>query len=256
MRIVLIGAGNVGHHLGLKLHGAGQEVVQVFSRKRLRAKDLAKKISAKATTSLHQISEEADLYLLAVNDDGIAEVSQKLVEVGLSEKLMAHTSGATPMTVFESAGAKRFGVFYPLQTFSKNRQADFSKIPICVEANSEADYFLLKNLAEKLSPNVHRISDEQRSVLHVAAVFANNFSNHLYHIAGDILAKNDMPLDLLIPLIRETVAKLDDGSPAEMQTGPARRGDEATIQRHLNFLKKHPDYAKVYKILTDGIKSS
>ena len=166
---------------------------------------------------------------------------------------MVHTSGATPQSIFEKNGAKRFGVFYPLETFSSNRNPDFSEIPICVDANSKKDFELLKKLGKKISSNVHHISDEKRAVIHVAAVFVNNFANHLSYIADDILKENKIPFEILLPLMKETVSKLENGAPSEMQTGPAKRGDEKTIQRHLEFLNDFPEYAKLYEIMTDGI---
>jgi predicted short-subunit dehydrogenase-like oxidoreductase (DUF2520 family) len=252
MKIVLIGAGNVGWHLGCRLRECGLEVMQVFSRNLLKAKELGEKIGAAGTNDLDEITHDGDLYILAVHDDAIGEIAGRLAGGGLRGKLMVHTSGATPATVFDEI-LERYGVFYPLQTFSKARKADFTEIPVCIDAKLEEDRKMLTELARKISGRVYRISDEQRAVLHVAAVFVNNFTNHLFHVGHSILEKEGLPFELLLPLIRETVEKLEDGTPAQMQTGPARRGDESTIQRHLAFLEKYPEYREVYRQLTQNI---
>ncbi len=250
MKVTLIGAGNVGWHLGRKLRDSGIEIVQVFSRQASKAADLARQIGAKPTHRLEEITAGADLYLLAVADDAIGEVASFLTAHGLERHLLAHTSGATPMNVFQNA---RHGVFYPLQTFSKNRESDFSQIPFCIDAGSDVDRELLYLLAGRLSPKVYNIDDAQRAALHVAAVFVNNFSNYLFHIGHEILEKNKLPFELLLPLIRETVGKLDSGTPYQMQTGPARRRDQETIRRHLELLKDEQQFRYLYEILTDNI---
>ncbi len=254
MKVTLIGAGNVGWHLGRKLHECGVEVVQVFSRQESKASALAKLTGADFTDRLEAISAQADLYLLAVSDDAIAGVARRLAAGAPGGKLMAHTSGATPMQVFAEAGAAaRYGVFYPLQTFSKKRAPDFSQIPFCIDANNDADRELLFSLARQLSPKVYHLNDEQRAVLHVAAVFVNNFANFLFHAGYELLAREGLPFGLLLPLIRETAAKLEDAPPRDMQTGPARRNDRETIQRHLQLLENHPAYHRLYEILTENI---
>lgn len=256
MKIVLIGAGNAGFHLGCRLKECGEDILQVFSRNLLHAKELGEKIEARFIDDLDQTDRHADLYILAVHDDAIAEVAEKLATLGLREKFVVHTSGATPKTVFENTGLLRYGVFYPLQTFSKKRRPDFTQIPLCIDADLEADLEILRQLAQKISPNVFVINDEERAVLHVAAVFVNNFANHLFHAGHTILTSENLPFDLLLPLMRETVAKLEAGTPADMQTGPAIRGDEATIRRHLTYLKKFPQFAGLYRTLTESIRAT
>lgn len=255
MKIVLIGAGNVGYHLGLRLFEKGENIVQVFSRKKEKAAFLAKKINSKYTTSLSQVNKKADLYILAVHDEAIEFVAKELVENGMDDKLMVHTSGATSQSVFSSVGAKNFGIFYPLQTFSIDRKPSFSKIPICIEASNKKDLSILKKLAKKISKSVYHINDENRAVLHVAAVFVNNFSNHLYYIGSEIAKENNLPFEILLPLISETVKKLEYGSPEKMQTGPAKRGDNLTIKNHLKFLKGNTEFKELYKLMTKGIKN-
>lgn len=255
MNIVLIGAGNVGYHLGKKLHQEGLNIIQVFSRQRDKAKIVADLIEAEAITNLSFISKKADLYILAVHDDAIKGISKILIENGIKDNLIVHTSGATPMSVFEPTGANRFGVFYPLQTFSISKEPNFKEIPFCIDANNEEDLKCLISLAKKCSPKVYKINDKERAVLHVAAVFVNNFTNHLFKIAFEILSDENLEFEILMPLIEETVNKIKTNNPSDMQTGPAIRGDEVTIKKHLQYLKSNPDFQKIYEILTASIQS-
>ncbi len=250
-KIVLIGAGNVGYHLGNRLYEKGLRIQQVFSRVKEKAENLASEVNAQAITKLSNITLDADLYILAVHDSAIAEVATQLPVL---DKLVVHTSGATPSTALQPH-FQRFGIFYPLQTFSISKEVDFEQIPICVHANQEADLQALENLARQISPKVYRIDDEQRAILHVAAVFVNNFTNYLFQIGYDILEKEKLPFDLLRPLIRETAAKVQEHPPVEMQTGPAIRGDHATIDKHLQYLGRFPEYKHLYELLTENIKS-
>ena len=250
--ITLIGAGNVGYHLGRRLHAAGMEIVQVFSRDAEKARELAEATGAEAATGLEQIQPGASLYILAIADDAIAPVAQQLQPKLTVESAVVHTSGATPSTVLAPYFPK-YGIFYPLQTFSREREPDFSTIPICIYSPKQELEGQLAMLGRQVSQSVHRIDDEQRAVLHVAAVFVNNFSNHLFHIGQEILNEEQLPFELLLPLIRETVDKVERHPPKAMQTGPARRGDQETIIRHLAYLKKSPNFEKVYKVLTKSI---
>lgn len=249
-KIVLIGAGNVGYHLGNRLYEKGLRIQQVFSRAKEKAEKLASEVNAQAITELSNITLDADLYILAVHDSAIAEVAAQLPVL---DKLVVHTSGATPSAILYPH-FQRFGIFYPLQTFSISKEVDFEQIPICVHANHDADLQDLENLARQISPKVYRIDDEQRAILHVAAVFVNNFTNYLFQIGYDILEKENLPFDLLRPLIRETAAKVQVHPPAEMQTGPAIRGDQATIGKHLQYLEKFPEYKSLYKLLTTSLE--
>lgn len=253
MNIVIIGAGKLGSHLAKALHRAEVNILQIFNRDIEKARSLALQIDAAPVNDYATLSDEADLYLLTVSDSAIAEVAEKITQALGQEILLAHTSGATPSSVFEGK-TNRYGVFYPLQTFSKEQKVNFSTIPFCIDAVKKEDRTLLQELATSLSEKVFIITDEQRAVLHVAAVFVNNFSNHLFRIGEEILKEHNMPFELLIPLIKETVNKLDSLSPEAAQTGPAIRGDQTTIQRHLDFLESYPEYREIYKMLSKGIQ--
>ena len=252
-RITLIGAGNAGYHLGRYLHAAGAEIVQVFSRNSVKAEELAKATGAHAITRLERAEPGADLYILAVSDGAIASVAAQLRQRLPAESAVVHTSGATPSTVLAHYFPKH-GIFYPLQTFSREREPDFSTIPICIYSPDEALEGQLAALGRQVSRSVHRIDDEQRAILHLAAVFVNNFTNHLFHIGQHILQEETLSFDLLLPLIRETVSKIETHKPKDMQTGPARRSDQETITRHLAYLKKFPGFEDVYEILTKSIQ--
>lgn len=252
-KIVLIGSGNVGFHLAQRFFEKKIQILQLFSRTETRAKTLAQQIQTSYTTDLNNINTNADLYMLAIRDDAISKVAQQLRTILPDNPLVVHTSGSTPSKIFADY-FQRYGVFYPLQSFSVTRPANFEQIPICVDAANEKDLEKLENLAQIISPKVHRISDEQRAILHVAAVFVNNFSNHLFHIGESILEKEQLPFDLLRPLINETTAKIQNHRPKDMQTGPAIRNDKATIERHLKYLKLFPEFEKIYTVMTEGIK--
>jgi predicted short-subunit dehydrogenase-like oxidoreductase (DUF2520 family) len=251
-KIVIIGAGNVGFHLGKRFFKKGFEVVQVFSRKEEKAKFLAEQINADFTSKFSKIKSDADIYIIAVSDNAIAEVAQKLKTNGLENQLVVHTSGATPSTVLKPY-FDHFGVFYPLQTFRIKSKSDFKKLPLCIDAPDKADLKKLKKLAKRICPNVYQINDRERAILHVAAVFVSNFSNHLYAIGAEILEQENLSLKLLMPLIQETAKKIETNPPKDMQTGPAIRSDENTIKKHLEFLEKNPEYRSFYLAFSKSI---
>ena len=253
MKITLIGAGNVATHLGKRLKEKGHLIVEVFSRTKERAGKLANLLSAKEITDLKGLSPNADLYIVAIKDDAIATIAAQLPLIIRLEKLIVHTSGATPSTVFQPY-FKNYGIFYPLQTFSINKKADFEQLPICIDANSEGSLLILKKLGMSICPNIYQINDEQRAKLHVCAVFVNNFTNHLLAVAEDILTKENLTMDLLKPLIQETVNKIQEHPAGTMQTGPALRNDVQTLQSHLDFLSNYPKYQLIYQILSTSIQ--
>lgn len=249
MDITLIGAGNLATQLGLALHEKGHRIVQVYSRTMKSAGTLASKIDAEAVTSPENIREGAMLYITSLKDDAVDEVLSK---VSVGKGLLVHTAGSLPMDVLAKY-TDDYGVIYPLQTFSRKRKVDFSQIPVFIEAAKPESCKILEELACDLSSNVIVLDSEKRRYLHLAAVYANNFVNYLYTIAGDLLQEKGLDFSCLLPLIDETARKVHDLTPAEAQTGPAIRFDENIMEKHLDLLEPHPDWASLYKVLSKGI---
>jgi predicted short-subunit dehydrogenase-like oxidoreductase (DUF2520 family) len=249
-RIVMIGAGNLATQLALALHKKEIQIQQVYSRKTESALVLAEKINAGYTDDLSTLYPDADLYIIAVKDTAITEVLENLNLK--NNPLLVHTAGSVPMSVLEDFSTN-YGVFYPLQTFSKTRKVDFSGIPICIEASHPSVFVKLEQLAEKISHSVNQINSAERKSLHLAAVFVNNFVNHLYAIGADLLHDKKLDFDLLRPLIRETADKIGELSPIEAQTGPAKRNDQSIIETQLKMLNSKPEFQKIYSFATESI---
>lgn len=248
IKVVLIGSGNVAHHLIEAFAKSKKvDVIQVFSRQKEAVSHL---LDSKKITDDYNNLAEADLYIIAVSDDAIAKVSSQLP---FKNRLVAHTSGTVSINSLDSKNRK--GIFYPLQTFSKNKAVDFSQIPICLESESDSDYELLEKVAQSISNTVFKINSEQRKALHVSAVFVNNFVNHLYQIGHEICEANKVPFEILKPLILETANKVMTLSPKDAQTGPAKRNDTKTIEAHLDFLSNE-NHTTIYKILTQSIQNN
>lgn len=247
IKVVLLGSGNVAQHLlQVMLKSADIELVQVFARHK---NSISHLIAEEQITSNYQDLKEADVYIISVSDNAIAEVSNHLL---FQNRLVVHTSGTSELSVLDSKNRK--GVFYPLQTFSKSKAVDFSTIPICLETENESDYKTLETLANLISKKVYSISSEQRKSLHVAAVFVCNFVNHLYQIGNQICEENQVPFEILHPLILETANKITELSPKEAQTGPAVRNDTKTIEKHIEFLQ-NSNYKEIYTLLTQSIQN-
>jgi predicted short-subunit dehydrogenase-like oxidoreductase (DUF2520 family) len=250
--IVLIGAGNVATHLGLAIQKTGRRIVQVYSRTEENARLLSGKLHADFTVDLKTIYPDAGLYIVSVTDDVVEKIAGSL---HLSGKLIVHTSGSVTMDVLGNC-SENFGVLYPLQTFTKTREIDFSTVPLCIEANSKDNLELLEHFAKELSHKVVEADSEKRKILHLAAVFANNFPNFMYTVADQILSDNNLDFDLLRPLILETALKAQELKPEEAQTGPARRGDDKILMDHARLLKEYSEYRRIYKMLSDGIRGN
>ena len=248
IKLTLIGSGNVAQHLLSAFNkNPDIEIVQVFSRKLELVSDL---IPIDKIVKNFDDLIEADVYIIAVSDDAIAEVSAKLP---FKNHLVVHTSGSASMENLNDNNRK--GVFYPLQTFTKGKEIDFKSIPICIESKFNDDYNVLKKVADSISDKVFTINSEQRRSLHVSAVFVNNFVNHLYSIGNAICDEHQVPFGILQPLIRETADKIMSLSPNEAQTGPAKRNDKTTIEAHLDFLSDQ-NHKNIYKLLTQSIQDN
>lgn len=252
-RIILIGAGNVAHHLAPALLKAGLNLCQIYSRSIESARELGRKTGITYTADLFGIYPDGDIYIFCVSDDVLPSII-KTIRMP-DDALLLHTSGSQPMDVFKSY-SKHYGVIYPVQTFSKKRELDFREIPLCVEGNTGPVKERIKKFAEKLSGKIYEIDSAQRKELHLAAVFACNFPNYLYQVAGKLLEDKGLSFAMLRPLIFETAHKVMLLNPEEAQTGPAKRGDESIMNMHKNMLKNDKDLLKIYTILSEGIKET
>ncbi len=253
-KLAIIGAGNLAGHLAPALEHAGLMVAGIYSRHLTHAQRLADRLyGTPAQDHLNFSDSEAQLFIIAVADDAIEAVAQELqLPPGAT---LVHTSGSQPLSTLRRAATDRTGVFYPVQTFSPSRRVLLRDVPICLESDDPEVLLRLTKLARKLSQHVTLVSSEERQVLHLAAVFVNNFTNHLLHMAQTLAEAYHIDFSLLHPLIVETVTKALSSSPAAAQTGPAARGDDTTIRRHLKQLRRFdPAYAKVYKLLTQHIR--
>ncbi len=252
MRISIIGAGKVGDFLGTVLFEAGHQIVEVYNRSLSGAESLAKKTMARPTNELGALSADVDIMIISVKDDAIQAVADKLSVALPSLPLLAHTSGATPAAVL-APFSEKFGVFYPVQSFTFGRNLNPKEIPFCVWSNKKKAENDLEKLANSLSNQVFKINDQQRASLHVAAVFVNNFVNHLYSVGNHLAKKDNWPFELLLPLIQETALKVQQFEPEDGQTGPAIRGDLKTIEAHLTLLEQTPILKELYQNLTLSI---
>ena len=271
MKIVLIGAGNLATHLGKALHAAGHDMVQVFSRTMQSAETLASLLDAEPLTDIAQVRDDADVYIFSVKDSALVQLVAQLcrheadglgedgavnalrkAKKGEHERVFLHTAGSMPMSVFKGM-AQHYGVLYPMQTFSKQREVDFSIIPCFVEANDELAQKQIEGLAREISGRVYQLSSEDRKYLHLSAVFACNFANHCYAISQELLEEHGIPFDVMLPLINETAAKVHEMKPKDAQTGPAVRYDENVIGKQSKLLENHPHFKKVYDSMSKSI---
>jgi len=252
MKIVVLGAGNVGTQLSRALHEKGLGLCQIYNRHRDRAAALAAELGCPLTDDVQCLRQDADIYVCALKDDVLDDVLRQIPFFG--EGLWVHTSGSLPMTVF-APYTRHYGVLYPLQTFSSDRAVSFERIPLCLEASGRQEMQLLKPLACSLSSNVREMSSDQRAGMHLAAVFACNFVNACYAVAGDVMQQSKLDFELLLPLIEETAAKVHRSLPDLAQTGPAVRGDRRIIDRHLSLLESwgQPLWAALYRQLSELI---
>ncbi len=247
-QIVIIGSGNIATCISKAFKSKGLEINQVYSRNLAHAVELAELVSAQAIDDLTKINPNADLYLIAVKDDAIEYVSNHLEVKGI----VVHTSGSTPVDVLHKH--KKHGVFYPLQTIKKEHQPEFITMPILIEGNHEFELKALHELAEKLSGQVYEVTTRQRQSLHIAAVFANNFTNHMLAMAKQLMQDNELDFELLKPLIIRTALNAVENDPLKVQTGPVMRKDSATIEMHLDLLRNKPTYRQVYEMMSQSIR--
>ncbi len=269
MKVIFIGAGNVAWHLA-SLFSAKKDlqITHIWSRSKHNAEELKQKNNdnnIEIHYSLNQLDffkTDADLAILSIADNAFESVLSKLILPPTC--ILVHTSGSQPMEILKLANhnqIKNIGVFYPLQTFSKAKEVDFSSIPFCIEANTQEIEEKLINLAKQFSTKVFQVSSQDRSILHVAAVFACNFSNYLWTISETILKEKNLPFDMLKPLLEETLQKALEINPSNAQTGPAIRNDEKVIEKHLKMIKEmnqetnsNSNFGLIYKLITESIQ--
>lgn len=252
MKIVIIGSGNAAAVLGRKLKSAGHQIIQVISRNAHAASALAYEWDTVSSNYISAIKNDADVYLIAVSDDAIAEVVN---ELKLPGKIVAHTAGSVSKEILKNVSI-HYGVFYPLQSLRKDLNNP-QQVPIFIDASDNETKLALEKLAQSISPGHVAAADaDERMKLHVAAVMVNNFTNYLFALTEDYCKKEGLDFKQLLPLIEETVARLKNVSASQSMTGPAVRHDEETIQKHLKLLENHPQIKKVYELLSDSINNS
>jgi len=248
LSVILIGAGNVASHLFNAIKKSeSASIIQWYNRTIDTIKPFQNDVDI--TDDLSTL-KEADIYIMAVSDDSIAELSKALP---FSNRLVAHTSGS--VSIHQLDKKHKRAVFYPLQTFTKGATIDFSEVPICIECLEKENLQVLKSLAEVLGCKFYKINTEQRQTLHLSAVYVNNFVNQLYRIAHEISDAKSINFDILKPLIMETARKVQDMSPYMAQTGPAKRNDKKTIKRHLKQIESE-EHKAIYQMLTNSIKKT
>jgi predicted short-subunit dehydrogenase-like oxidoreductase (DUF2520 family) len=251
MQIVLIGAGKLATNLAHALRLAGHRLICVYSRTLESAQQLADKLDCPAVSDVSLLPAEADLFVFAVKDDALAMLVPQVVK-GREEQLFVHTAGSMPMSVFQDS-AHHYGVFYPMQTFSKERLVDFREIPVFIEGSDTATVDTLRLLAESISSRVCQLSTDERRYLHLAAVFACNFANHCYALSAALLERHGLSFDIMLPLIDETARKVHTLHPFDAQTGPAVRYDEQVIGSQMQLLADNPLVRDIYALLSRSI---
>ena len=251
MKTVLIGAGNIATVLGHALYNAKHDIVQVYSHTMAAANLLAKKLNATPTNSLDSITNNADLYIIAVKDSVLDVVISKLC-INRTDKLFVHTAGSVSIDVF-CGRAKRYGVLYPMQTFSKTRIIDFQNIPVFIEADGNSTLQTITNVAQSVSNNVCQLSSADRRYLHLAAVWACNYTNFCYNMAAETLQKVGLSFDIMLPLIDETARKVHYLSPQEAQTGPAIRYDKNIIEAQMKLMNYDKSAQQLYQLMAENI---
>ena len=258
MNITFIGSGRLATQLALALSRSGHHILQVFSPTLAHAEALARQVNAEATDALDRLGLQSDIYVIAIKDDALEKVTATLcarmdkeISCGPS-KLFLHTAGSIPMDIFKGK-ARRYGVFYPMQTFSKERMVSFSEIPIFIESSDPQSLEETEALARSISKTVVHFSSDQRRYLHLAAVFSCNFANHCFTLAEDILQEHGLDISVMLPLIRETVEKLKEGKPLDNQTGPAARRDLQVMASQEALLGARPMAQDIYRLMSESI---
>ncbi|MDP4656201.1 MAG: DUF2520 domain-containing protein [Algoriphagus sp.] len=255
LKIAILGAGNLAWNLAPALEDVGHEITEVYARDFQKAKEITERIyTATPKDDLDFSESKAELFILAIKDDALAVVADQVI---LPEgSILVHTSGAMPMEVLAQSSATYVGVFYPLQSFTKGKKVDFEEVPFLLESEDEGALQLLKKVAKSLSPLVHILRHKDREAVHVAAVFASNFTNHMLRIAEEILHRKGLDREIMKPLIIESISKSLQLGAKKAQTGPAIREDYETLEAHHQFLSYNEQLAEIYRLISQDIIDS
>ena len=252
-RVVVLGAGRVATHLVPALVQAGFKVAQVWSRTEVSARTLAEPLDIPYTDDLDSIINDADIYIVSVADEALPLVAEKLVALVGGHPLYLHTAGSVDISLWRRCGALHFGILYPLQTFSKERAVNMHDVSLFIEASDDNALVMIEGVACRVSRKVFRADSKCRARLHIAAVFACNFTNAMYAAAYRLLDEEGIPFDVLLPLIDETASKVHELTPHEAQTGPAVRGDRTVMSSHLKTLEDSPILREIYSLISNYI---
>ena len=251
MEIVFVGAGRVATHLAKALNAVGHHITAVYSRTMASAEVLASVVDAVPTNRIDALPQKADVFILSVKDSVLKDVISELRK-GREQQVFLHTAGSIPMSVFGEHQHR--GVFYPMQTFSMEKNVDFSRVYIFIEGGDAETLNLARKLGETLSSHIHELSSEERRYLHLAAVFACNFANHCFSLSAEILEAHGLPFEVMLPLIKETADKVETVLPREAQTGPAVRRDENVMNAQKALLADAPQMQQIYDLMSKSIQ--
>lgn len=250
MRIVFIGSGNLATHLSMALKSAGHDIIQVWSKQESNARLLADRLGCEYVTAISNVSRDADVYILSVKDAYLEDVASEVCK-GREESIFLHTAGSMGLDVF-TGKAGRYGVLYPMQTFSKDREVDFKEIPCFIEASDDATKGVVMHLANGITDTVVEMDSFKRKKMHLAAVLASNLANHCYRLAERELEKDGMDFSLLLPLIKETARKVTGMSPKDAQTGPMVRYDKNVMEMQKSLLSDDRT-REIYSLMAESI---
>ncbi len=249
MRVAIIGAGNVATVFGRLISAARHEIIQVYSRSISSAQSLGKELGCSFVDNLEAIDLTADIYILAITDNALQNIQDSIF---LGDKLVVHTAGSVSKKVLNNISSQ-YGVLYPLQSLRKDQVGDQSIIPLLIDANKESVLSIIEQFAFTLSSVVSKVGDEKRLCLHLAAVIVNNFTNHLYTLTAEYCKNEGVDFKMLQPIIEQTALRLKEKFPGKLQTGPAVRNDQSTLDKHIQALSNHPELKTIYLTFTESL---
>ena len=249
MRVVIIGAGNVASVFGRLILAASHEIIQVYSRSISSAQSLGKELGCSFVDNLEAVDLTADIYILAITDNALQNIQDSIF---LGDKLVVHTAGSVSKKVLSNISSQ-YGVLYPLQSLRKDQSADQSIIPLLIDANKESVLSIIEQFAFTLSSVVCIVGDDKRLCLHLAAVIVNNFTNHLYTLTAEYCKNEEVDFKMLQPIIEQTALRLRANLPADLQTGPAIRNDQSTLDKHIQALANHPELKTIYLTFKESL---